>query len=141
MADWQTVRYDPSYPEPLDAEIIPLCDAMNDAGVVTTASCCGHGVQWPLVCFEDGDEARIERMARHVLAAERAAGDYQPSFSEFNRETQLDGHAWTLHIHLTNVYHDTPPAQALGVAVAAINRVAALVREWAARETPAGDER
>lgn len=34
---------DPAYPENMDAECIPLCDALNQLqGVVTTESCCGH---------------------------------------------------------------------------------------------------
>src|ERR1039458_7204695 len=71
MADYQTVRHDPTYPEKLDKEIVSLCDALNEAGLVTTTSCCGHGSFHPTVWFEHpGDDSRIESLARYVLAAE-----------------------------------------------------------------------
>jgi hypothetical protein len=34
------------YPEDMDQECIPLCDAMNSLpGIKTVSSCCGHGVK------------------------------------------------------------------------------------------------
>jgi hypothetical protein len=76
MADWKVVRNDPDYPEPLDPEIVPLCDALNAAGFVTTSSCSGHGRDWPYVWFEHSTDARIEDLARFVLGTE---GEYYRS--------------------------------------------------------------
>jgi hypothetical protein len=134
MAEWQTVRFDPTYEEPLDPEIIPLLDAMNAAGFVTTASCCGHGVQWPYVVFENTDTARIERMARFVI--DREQGDFRPHFTQFQREVLAEGHAWSLTVHLNNVYHDTPPNEALRDAITGMSQVASLITEWSLDQPP-----
>jgi hypothetical protein len=132
MADWQIVRFDPSYVEPLDPEIIPLCDALNAAGIITSTSCCGHGYAWPHVWFEaEQDDARIERMARFVLKSEVGQVVY---FSCFWKEVRLDGYAWILEIHLINVYKDTPIAEGLKEAVLALGRITDAVIAWHALE-------
>ena len=128
MADWNIVRYDPSYTEPLDPEIIPLCDALNNAGFVTTSSCCGHGNNWPHVWFECSTDERIERMARFVLKYE--IGDYRPYFSMFQKELRLEGYAWSLEIHLNNAYSETPPALFLKDAVTAITEISKRIALW-----------
>ena len=133
MADWQTVRFDPSYEEKLDPEIIPLCDAFNAAGIVTSSSCCGHGYAWPHVWFEaEQDDARIERMARFVLKGE--GGDYAPYFSCFWKEIRLDGYAWMLEVHLNNVHSATPKAAGLKDAVLALGKITDAVIAWHALE-------
>lgn len=129
MAEWKTVRFDPGYEEKLDPEIIPLCDALNAAGFVTTQSCCGHGQGWPHVWFEHSSDERIERLARFVLQAE--LGDYRHHFSVFQKEVRLEGYAWCLEIHLNDVYADTPPSDALKQAVRALVIVTDLVNAWA----------
>lgn len=128
MGDWQTVRYDPAYEEPLDEEIIPLCDALNAAGFVTTASCCGHGSAWPQVWFEHSTDERIESMARFVLAREQ--GDYRPFSSIFRKEVCREGYAWSLQIHLNRVFADTPKETALNEAKQAMDRVAQSIAAW-----------
>ena len=130
MSDWKTVRYDPTYEEPLDPEIIPLCDAMNAAGFVTTCSCCGHGSDWPRVWFEHGIEARIEDMARFVKKREQ--GPYRPFFTMFQKEILDDGYLWQLEIHLNNVYATTPVDVGLRNAVTALAEVTQAVTDWAA---------
>jgi hypothetical protein len=41
------------YDEYMDAECIPLCDALNLLpGIRTFESCCGHGNNEFLICFE-----------------------------------------------------------------------------------------
>jgi hypothetical protein len=132
MADWKTVRYDPSYDEKLDPEIIPLCDALNDAGFVTTSSCCGHGGDWPHVWFEHSSDKKIEDMARFVMKAE--SGDYRPHFTTFQKSIDLDGYSWVLEIHLNNVYADTPVADALSQARMAMAKVTLLIRAWIVKE-------
>lgn len=130
MADWNVVRYDPAYEEPLDAEIIPLCDAMNTAGFATTSSCWGHGTRWPYVWFEHSTDERIEKMARFVLTA--TEGDFRPFYVMFQKEVRLEGYAWSLGIHLNNVYGDTP-AEVFGAeAIAALGRVTELICTLAA---------
>jgi len=128
MADWQTVRYDPTYIEPLDPEIIPLCDALNAAGFVTTSSCCGHGTGWPHVWFEHSSDQRTEAMARFVMATE--AGDFRPYFSMWQKEIRADDYAWCVEIHLNGCYQDTPQSVALAMATSAIDSVAAAVAAW-----------
>jgi hypothetical protein len=141
MSDWQTVRYDPTYPEPLDPELLPLLDAMNAAGFVTIASCCGHGANWPYVFFAHSSDERIERLARFVKSSE--IGDFRPFFSRWQKETLLEpnglshgqAYEWCVTLHLNNCYGDTPTAEALAAAVKAIESTAARVAEFAACET------
>ena len=133
MADWNIVRNDPSYPEPLDPEIIPLCDALNAAGFVTTSSCCGHGRNCPHVWFEHSNEERIIQMARFVIAREQ--GDFRPYFSMFQKEIRIDGYAWSLEIHLNDVYSSTDPHDALKAAKIAMDAIAKLIDAWCVRES------
>jgi hypothetical protein len=128
MAEWAVVRYDPTYEEPLDPEIIPLCDALNASGFVTTSSCCGHGRGWPYVCFEHSTDERIESLARFVKAQE--GGDYRPYFSMWQKEILTTDYAWCVEIHLNNVYAKTPQAEALKEAVSAIAKVAEAVSSF-----------
>ena len=43
----------------VDSCIAPLVKALNDAGLCTVASCCGHGKQPGTVALVDGREIRI----------------------------------------------------------------------------------
>jgi|SRR5579872_234050 len=128
MGDWKAVRYAPSYEEKIDPEILPLCDALNAAGFVTTSSCCGHGSAWPHVWFEHSTDERIEKLARFVLKAE--LGDFRPHFSMFQKEIRLEGYAWSLEIHLNDVYADTPSKIALERAVVALGAVTGLIDKF-----------
>lgn len=127
MADWQTVRFDPEYEEPLDPEIIPLCDVPNAAGFVTTSSCAGHG-SWPHVWFEHSTDERIESLARFIIAPERQ--DCRRFFSLWQKEIRLVGYAWCIELHLNNVYASTPFADMMAEAAYAAEDVARRVREW-----------
>jgi hypothetical protein len=107
MADWNTVRYDPSYEEQLDPEMIPLCDALNAAGFVTVSSCVGHGhTMGPYVQFEHSTDERIERLARFVKATEHY--DYRPYFTMWEKEILEEGYSWVVSIRLNEVYRGTP---------------------------------
>ena len=128
MSDWQTVRHDPNWDEPLDPEMIPLCDALNAAGFVTTASCVGHGSNWPMVWFEHGDNKRIESMIRYVLEAEK--GDYRSYTSCWRRKFDLDGYSWSIRINCWNVYRDTPDDIAQKEYEDGINNVAQQINCW-----------
>lgn len=138
MVDWQTVRFDPAYAEPLDPEIIPLCDALNAAGFVTTTSCCGHGTRWPSVTFEHSDDGRIESLARFVMS--REGGDYRPHYTMWQKEVLGDGYLWSVHVHINEAYSDTSPDVCLEWAVSAINSTARSVALWSesAAASPAG---
>jgi hypothetical protein len=127
MADWKTVRYDPNWEEKLDPEIIPLCDALNEAGFVTTSSCIGHGVCWPHVWFEHSTDERIEKLARLVKVTE--LGDYRPYFSMWQKEILTEGYAWSVEIHLNDVYSDTPRAVAREAEISAVNSMARVIRK------------
>jgi hypothetical protein len=132
MADWMTVRFDPNYEEKLDPEIVPLCDALNDAGFITTSSCIGHGNSWPHVWFEHSTDERIERLAR--LVKETETGDFRPYFSMWQKEVLSEGYAWSVEIHLNNVYSDTPRSIAQAAEIAAVNRIAQVVRVYRVSE-------
>jgi hypothetical protein len=128
MGDWKTVRYDPNAVEPLDPEIVPLCDAMWAAGFATICSCCGHGVDWPRVWFEHSSDARIEYLARFIF--KRETGDFRPFFTTVQKEILLDGYQWLLEIHLNNVYADTPQDVCLREMIRAISEVTESVSAW-----------
>jgi hypothetical protein len=136
MADWQTVRFDPSYPEPLDPEVIPLCDALNAAGFVTTSSCSGHGTQWAHIYFEPSSDERIERMARAVIATESHA--FPAETCLFSKEILPlpEAYLWCLEVIVHNVYSGTPWEEALAMTGAACERVAKAINDWAKAETP-----
>jgi hypothetical protein len=126
---WKTVRYDPTWKEPLDPEMIPLCDALNAAGFVTTSSCVGHGCTLgPYVCFEHSSDERIEKLVRFVKGAER--GDFRPYFSEWQKEILLDGYAWSVRIHVNEIYRDTPAAVREQREVDALAHVTRSVQEF-----------
>ena len=128
MADWNTARFDPAYEEKIDPEILPLCDALNAAGFVTTASCCGHGKSWPMVCFEHSTDECIERLARFVMA--REGWDYRPFFSMWQKEICPDGYAWCVEIHLNDCYADTPVDVATKRAEFAMSQVTVAIQAW-----------
>lgn len=129
MADYQTLRNNPDCIEPLDPEIIPLTDAMNAAGFVTTQSCCGHGTDWPRVWFVHSSDERIESMARYVIKNEEA--QERPYHPRFCKEIFAEGYGWALELHLDDVYATTPQVIALAMAVTAINNTAQLIEKWA----------
>lgn len=149
MADWLTVRYDPTYEEPLDEELIPLLDALNAAGFVTISSCSGHGRSWPHIWFEHSTDERIERLVRFVKRFEE--GDYRAHFTMWTKEILLEanaltnGHAyaWMVELHLNNVFGgDTPPTSAafmLAEAVKAVNLTARRVAEFGALDRLCAD--
>jgi hypothetical protein len=128
MADWQIVRFDPTYEEPLDVELIPLLDSLNAAGFVTTSSCCGHGHNWPFVFFEHSTDERIESMARHVLRRNEGSVLF---FPRFRKEIWMDGYDWALHLHLVEAFGDTQEEEFLRQSIEAINITAAFIDEWA----------
>ena len=44
---------------PVDPCIAPIVQALNDAGIQTRASCCGHGAQPGSIMLMDGREVLI----------------------------------------------------------------------------------
>ena len=135
MATWQTVRFDPTYEEPLDPEIIPLCDALQAAGFNTVSSCFGHGLDWPRVWWNSSTpDIRSESLARFLLR--RSGGDYKP-FTPFVQKEILDvGHRWMLEIHVHDTYCDTPQTKAREMAAMAVMAVTKHVGEWAEAVKP-----
>ncbi len=43
----------------VDACIVPIVRALNDGGIVTDASCCGHFNRWGTIMLKDGRELLI----------------------------------------------------------------------------------
>jgi hypothetical protein len=134
MVEWQRVRFDPEYPEPIEPEIMPLCDALNAAGFATTASCCGHGWDRPRVWFEHSADARIESLARHILAQEQTPN--QRYYSVFRKEIHIDGYSWSLEVHLNYVFGTTPIPEAEKEADTALAQITRQVGEWASSTNP-----
>jgi hypothetical protein len=128
MSNWETVRFDPTWEEKLDPEIIPLCDALNAAGFETTSSCYGHGNNWPHVWFRHDSDARVESLARYILREQRQ--DFRPSFTIFSKWIEDDGHQWMVEVHTNNVYSTTLREEARSAQISAINEAAALVSRW-----------
>jgi hypothetical protein len=124
---WKTVRYGLTI-EPLDKEIIPLCDALNNARFVTISSCCGHGFQWANVWFEHSSNKRIESMIRYVKNLERI--NDRKYFSVWQKEILDDGYQWDVEIHLNEVYGDTPQEIVLKKTEDACNKTALAIYDW-----------
>jgi hypothetical protein len=113
MTDWNTVRFDPAWEEKIDPEILPLCDALNAAGIETIGSCAGHGC-WPYVLITGKiPDSRIESLARHLLTYRGwCCVKYVPVVSkiiELVGSVQAPcGHYWSIELHLSETYKDTP---------------------------------
>ena len=128
MADWNTAKYGSPTGEIIGPEILPLCEALNAAGFVTTSSCCGHGQRWPHVWFEHSTDERIEAMARFVIGQFWA--DHRPFRPAISKEIFPDGCGWCLEIHLNNVYATTPADVAMKEAELAMSRVTWAIQAW-----------
>ena len=124
---WKKVRYEPTS-EPLDKEIISLCDALNNAGFVTISSCSGHGHSWAHVWFEHSSDDRIESMIRFVKNLENV--NNREYFSMWQKEIQDEGYQWNVEIHLNGVYGDTPKMTTLKKSEDACNKTALAINEW-----------
>jgi hypothetical protein len=126
---WKTVRYDPTWKEPLDPEMIPLCDALNAAGFVTTSSCVGHGCTLgPYVLFEHSDDRTIERLARFVKQSE--VDDSRPYFTEWQKEILLNGYSWCVQVRVNGIGCSTPAAVREQGEVDALAHVTRAVQEF-----------
>lgn len=139
MADWATVRHDPAWDEPIDAEIVPLLDVLNDNRFVTTSSCCGHG-HWAYVHLVSdggvGDE-RFERLARFL--DHRLDIDYHPHAAWASKHIADKRHwpsgwYWLLEIRAHAIYANTPASEGLAATVVALAEVTGLVAEFCAAE-------
>ena len=68
-------------PRGVDACIAPLIRALNEAGIETIASCCGHGRRPGNICLRDGRELvilpdwetgrRVDRILNEHMGARR----------------------------------------------------------------------
>lgn len=130
MSDYETVRNDPAYPEKLDPEIIPLCDAMNGAGFTTTCSCWGHLSNTPKVWFDQPD-VRAERFARFLLNKEF---DFGPQGWVITKTIEKEGHVWCLEIKPTEIYMNTPEEEISAKTLAALAVTVELVGEFSKSE-------
>lgn len=54
-----------------DPCIAPLVQALNDAGLQTVASCCGHGHQPPSIALEDGRWVVVVDHATYLATSRR----------------------------------------------------------------------
>lgn len=71
---------------PVDPCIAPLVQALNDAGIATRASCCGHGKQPGNIMLMDGRELFIAADFETARSVERAFPPIQPTGGETSAE-------------------------------------------------------
>ena len=63
------------YPEDIDQECIPLCDALNSLpGISTISSCCGHREHPHRIFFESDSVACLAPVLRNVTSSAWDAG-------------------------------------------------------------------
>ncbi len=55
----------------MDACIAPMVDALNAAGILTAASCCGHGEKPGAIALQDGREIEVWPEGWHESYHER----------------------------------------------------------------------
>ena len=53
--------------ELIDSCIAPLVQALNDGRIKTTASCCGHGKDYPYVICEQGTEQKLKNFGCEIV--------------------------------------------------------------------------
>lgn len=140
MTEWNVVRYDTTWEEKIDPEILPLCDALNAAGLTTLSSCCGHGQDWPHVIMSGSiPDDKYERLQRYLLAnCAQCSNIYLPCMrKDIVGLGHLDaemGHYWDLEIHASEVYRDTPIGQVRAIYEVILDYVTSQVELWARTE-------
>lgn len=67
---------------PVDPCIAPLVAALNDAGIATVASCCGHGHRPGVVSLADGRELLVMPNYEQSRALDRLWPDIHGRVSE-----------------------------------------------------------
>jgi len=137
MTNWKTVRFDPTWEEPIDPEILPLCDALNAAGLETIGSCWGHCRDWPyaLISGNIADE-QAECLQRYLLAhCDECEVNYLPCMRKdivsIGSVEAENGHYWDLEIHASELYCDTPAADVGKAYLRILDHVVSLIRDWA----------
>jgi hypothetical protein len=130
MADWKNFGTPEWDEEPVDPEIIPLCEALNQAGFTTFASCSGHGYQWPCIWFEHSSDERIESMARFVL--QYVNHDYPPYSCRIRKQIHhnIGDYSWSIEIQPSGVSGDTPPDISLRRVSDSVDSIVYLIKVW-----------
>lgn len=57
--------------KPIDACIAPLVKALNDAGIYTASSCCGHGQYEGSIILHDGRTLVIKNTEEYLESIEK----------------------------------------------------------------------
>jgi predicted glycosyl hydrolase (DUF1957 family) len=61
LSSWGSNGFELRILNTIDACIVPIVQALNDVGITTVASCCGHGNMPGSIALEDGREILIAR--------------------------------------------------------------------------------
>lgn len=139
MSSWEETKKELAVTEPLDPEVIPLCDALNAAGFVTTSSCSGHGTQRLMIWFKHSTDDRIEDMSRYLLRSLRERSRPYPDCNEWNpyglrirKQIYEDpgDYSWSIEVDHWGMHADCLGPPALEKVAAATNAIAGLVMEW-----------
>lgn len=72
----------------MDTCIRALVQRLNDAGVQTFDSCCGHGDGWGHVTIGEEDEKRVRGMGFRVCT-DRGNGDPEYPFAAVDRRVNV----------------------------------------------------
>lgn len=78
----------------IDSCIAPIVQALNDAGIKTVASCCGHGKRPGNIALEDGRELIIAKDYKTGRAVDKA-------FPPIN---QITPHVMKIKTHMAQIY-------------------------------------
>jgi hypothetical protein len=136
---WDLIKQELAETEPLDPEVISLCDALNYAGFTTTASCSGHGGQRPMVWFKHSTDGRIEDMARFVISELynlQGQDGYATYSVRIGKQIYQNpgSYDWSIEINHWGIYSETTTEDAIRMWSEATDRVAELITEWCALE-------
>lgn len=131
MTTWEETKKELAETEPLDPEVIRLCDALNAAGFVTEASCSGHGGQRLMVWFEHSTDARIEQMARFVISKLEQPYSVRIRKQIYGKPGEYN---WSIEVNHWDIWAETPQDKALKMWEEGANEVARLISLWTVDE-------
>jgi len=133
----------PEHTEPVDTEIIPLCDALNAAGFRTNCSCWGHGRlnNEPSVCMfctieqAEALDIHLREASEKDLTAE-GLGVWQACLM---MHLAPWGHEWEIQVRAHDLYCDSTPDDVYEKRLHAVKQATAAVLSYA--HEPVASER
>lgn len=122
-----------SYPEKVDPEIVPLCDALNAAGFPTNASCWGHcrlnnGPHVTFFCEIEQAEA-LQRALREASDKDLTDGGLGVWQASLRMYLYPWGREWEIEVDAHGLYHDSPMPLVRALRLHALKQATAVI--WA----------